>query len=92
MKCRLFGILCQLAGAAAALAGLILAGVIVNPWRNTQAVDQAQEAYAAANIIKSALCAFAGLALGYLLFRTGRHLRAKYALESTSTSDRKTSP
>jgi hypothetical protein len=70
-------IMCQLAAAAVAVAGLIPAAVLLNPSRKVDKLSQLDEIYFGTNLLKSAVIALAGLAAGYLLLRVGSHLKSK---------------
>lgn len=77
MNHRCAGIICQLAGIAAAVCGLVPGAILLNPWRSSLTVEQWEVAYSEANRIKCAVIALAGLAAGYVLLRLGSHLKSK---------------
>jgi hypothetical protein len=66
-----------LAAAAVAIAGLIPAAVLLNPWRKVEKLTQLDEIYFGTNLLKSAGIALAGLVAGYILLRLGSHLKSK---------------
>ena len=76
-----FGLMCQLAGATVALAGLIPAAVLLNPWRKVDKLSQLDETYFGTNLLKSTAIALAGFAAAYLLLRLGSHLKSKRQTE-----------
>jgi hypothetical protein len=77
MSRNCIGVVCQLAAAAVAIAGLIPTAVLLNPWRKVEKLTQLDEIYFGTNLLKSAGIALAGLVAGYILLRLGSHLKSK---------------
>ena len=76
------GIMCQLAAGAVALAAFLPAAVVLNPWRKGNLIEP-DEAYLGTTLLRAALIALAGLACGYVLFRSGSHLDTNVAVAPT---------
>jgi hypothetical protein len=70
------GVACQVVAGAVAVAGLIPAAVVLNPWRKLDPMEPTG-AYFGTDVLKSALVALAGIAVGYVLLRLGSHLKNK---------------
>ena len=70
------GIMCQLAAVTVALAAFLPAAVVLNPWRKGNPIEP-DEAYLGTTLLKAAFIAFAGLACGSVLFRSGSHVESQ---------------
>jgi hypothetical protein len=77
MKHTRIRIACQLAGAVATVSGLILAAILLNPWKKAREVSQLDEIYFGADLIKAVIAALVGLTLAYTLMRVGSCLKSE---------------
>ena len=71
-----FGILCQVAAGAVALAGLIPLAALLNPWRSAKLASQLDEIYFAENLTRAGVMALLASAMAYFLLRFGTHLKS----------------
>jgi len=89
MNYRHTGILCQVAGILAAIAGIaIFITSYIHRGSDWELRPQTEEAYWGVYQVEWGFIIAFGLAVGYLLFRTGSHLKSKSNVGTTTPSSR----